>query len=195
VTEALRPCAGITRPPFAALTTAADLVRHRALVWALLVRQLKVRYRGSVLGSVDVLHPLLLMAVYRWSSLLHADRGTELCTVSCRRSAAGGSGSVLADEGPTHRRGSSVVTKSLFPTEVLPTVVYWQNMVKLPAQHSVVVVADGSTDRAEPLPWLSLVRDRPAMRFTLAWCGPRALNVHYRDVQHIVSNLLLLWFF
>ena len=48
-----------------------------------------------------------------------------------------------------------------------------------------------------PLPWLSLV---PVMvlqcGFTLGLVlALAALNVHYRDVQHIVSNLLLLWFF
>src|SRR5438874_1669589 len=44
---------------------ASDLVRHRSLVLALLVRQLQARYRGSILGFVwTFLNPLLLMAVY-----------------------------------------------------------------------------------------------------------------------------------
>ena len=42
----------VGRPPIALANTVQDLLRHRALVWALLVRQLKGRYRGSVLGFV-----------------------------------------------------------------------------------------------------------------------------------------------
>jgi homopolymeric O-antigen transport system permease protein len=49
----------------------------------------------------------------------------------------------------------------------------------------------------EPLAWLCLV---PVVclqcLFTIGLVlALAALNVHYRDVQHIVANLLLLWFF
>jgi len=42
-----------------------DLYRYRALIWTLVVKELKLRYRGSVLGFFwSFLNPLLLMAVY-----------------------------------------------------------------------------------------------------------------------------------
>ena len=43
----------------------ADLYRYRQLVWTLVVRELKVRYKRSVLGLLwTMLNPLLLMVVY-----------------------------------------------------------------------------------------------------------------------------------
>ena len=47
------------------LETTREIFRFRDLVTALVVRELKMRYRGSVLGFVwSFLNPLLLMAVY-----------------------------------------------------------------------------------------------------------------------------------
>ena len=42
-----------------------SIYRHRALVQALVARELKARYRSSLLGFLwSFLNPLLLMAVY-----------------------------------------------------------------------------------------------------------------------------------
>ena len=202
MTEALRAMPRrITRPPFAALTTAADLVRHRALVWALLVRQLKVRYRGSVLGFVwTFLNPLLLMAVYalvfRFYMRIAVPNYALFLLAGLlpwqwfASSLNEGTNAIVG--------GSSLVTKSLFPTEILPTVVVLANMVNFLLSIPLLVVAGWIYGIApSPLPWLSLV---PVIvlqcGFTLGLVlALAALNVHYRDVQHIVSNLLLLWFF
>ena len=47
------------------LKTFSELYRYRALVWALVVRHLSMRYRGSVLGFLwSFLNPLCLMLVY-----------------------------------------------------------------------------------------------------------------------------------
>jgi len=50
----------------AALKTLAldtrDLYRYRALIWTLVVKELKLRYRGSILGFFwSFLNPLLLI--------------------------------------------------------------------------------------------------------------------------------------
>lgn len=43
----------------------AELTRNRALVWALVGRELKGRYRGSLFGFLwTFLNPLMLLAVY-----------------------------------------------------------------------------------------------------------------------------------
>ena len=42
-----------------------DLYRFRALIWILVLRDLRARYRGSLLGFLwSFLNPLLLMMVY-----------------------------------------------------------------------------------------------------------------------------------
>jgi ABC-type polysaccharide/polyol phosphate export permease len=185
----------------ALVTTATDLVRHRALVTALLVRQLKLRYRGSVLGFVwTFLNPLLLMAVYALVFLFYMRIAVPnyalfllaglLPWTWFASSLSEGTNAILG--------GSSLVTKSLFPTEILPAVVVLSNMVNFLLSIPLLLLAGCLYGVSpSPLSWVFLV---PVIAlqfgFTLGIVlALAALNVHYRDVQHIVANLLLLWFF
>ena len=50
----------------------------RAILWLLIVRDLKVRYAGSVLGYMwTILDPLLMTAVYWFVYLRGVDRKTK----------------------------------------------------------------------------------------------------------------------
>jgi lipopolysaccharide transport system permease protein len=186
---------------FAALTMAADLVRHRSLVLALLVRELKARYRGSILGFIwTFLNPLLLMAVYALVFRFYMRIAVPnyalfllaglLPWMWFSSSLADGTNAIVG--------GSSLVTKSLFPTEILPAVVVLSNMVNFALSIPLLALAGWAYGVSfNPLAWLWLV---PVMVlqcvFTLGLVlSLAALNVHYRDVQHVVANLLLLWFF
>src|SRR6478735_1198442 len=41
------------------------LIKYRGLIWSLVVRELKARYRGSVLGFFwSFVNPLLLLSIY-----------------------------------------------------------------------------------------------------------------------------------
>lgn len=188
-------------PSFAALTMAANLVRHRSLVLALLERELKARYRGSILGFVwTFLNPLLLMAVYAlvfrfYMRIAVANYALFLLAgllpwMWFSSSLADGTNAIVG--------GSSLVTKSLFPTEILPVVVVLSNMVNFALSIPLLALAGWAYGVSfSPLAWLWLV---PVMVlqcvFTLGLVlSLAALNVHYRDVQHVVANLLLLWFF
>ncbi len=183
------------------VTTATDLVHHRALVTALLVRQLKLRYRGSVLGFVwTFLNPLLLMAVYALVFRFYMRIAVPnyalfllagLLPWTWFSSSLGeGTNAIVG--------GSGLVTKSLFPTEILPAVVVLSNMVNFLLSIPLLLVA-GWLYGVTPSP-LSFVFLVPVIAlqcgFTLGIVlALAALNVHYRDVQHIVANFLLLWFF
>jgi ABC-type polysaccharide/polyol phosphate export permease len=188
-------------PALAAFTMMADLLRHRSLVLALLVRELKVRYRGSILGFVwTFLNPLLLMAVYalvfRYYMRITVPNYALFLLAGLlpwtwfSSSLADGTNAIVG--------GSSLVTKSLFPTEILPTVVVLSNMVNFALSIPLLAVAGWVYGVSfDPLAWLWLV---PVIGlqcvFTLGLVlSLAALNVHYRDVQHVVANLLLLWFF
>jgi ABC-type polysaccharide/polyol phosphate export permease len=190
-----------TRSTVAAWVMVQDVLRHRSLVVALLVRQLKIRYRGSILGFVwTFLNPLLLMAVYalvfRYYMRLAVPNYALLLLSGLlpwtwfASSLGEGTSAIVG--------GSSLVTKSLFPSEILPTVVVLANMVNFLLSVPLLVIAGWlyGVD-FEPLDWLFLV---PVVAlqclFTLGFVlALSALNVHYRDVQHIVANLMLLWFF
>jgi lipopolysaccharide transport system permease protein len=183
------------------VTTATDLVHHRALVTALLVRQLKLRYRGSVLGFIwTFLNPLLLMAVYALVFRFYMRIAVPnyalfllagLLPWTWFSSSLGeGTNAIVG--------GSGLVTKSLFPTEILPAVVVLSNMVNFLLSIPLLLVA-GWLYGVTPSP-LSFVFLVPVITlqcgFTLGLVlALAALNVHYRDVQHIVANFLLLWFF
>ncbi len=179
----------------------ADLLQHRSLVVALLARQLKIRYRGSILGFVwTFLNPLLLMAVYalvfRFYMRLAVPNYALFLLAGLlpwtwfASSLTEGTNAIVG--------GSSLVTKSLFPSEILPTVVVLANMVNFLLSIPLLVLAGWFYGvEFHPLAWLCLV---PIVvlqcLFTLGLVlALAALNVHYRDVQHVVTNFLLLWFF
>lgn len=192
---------GAARPTVVAWAMLADVLRHRSLVVALLVRQLKIRYRGSILGFVwTFLNPLLLMAVYalvfRFYMRLAVPNYALFLLAGLlpwtwfASSLSEGTNAIVG--------GSSLVTKSLFPSEILPVVVVLANMVNFLLSIPLLVLAGWlyGVD-FNPLAWLCLV---PIVvlqcLFTLGLVlALAALNVHYRDVQHVVANILLLWFF
>lgn len=189
------------RTSFAAFTLIENLVRHRALVVALLVRQLKARYRGSILGFVwTFLNPLLLMAVYALVFRFYMRIAVPNYALFLLAGLLPWTwfSSSLAEGANTIVQGSSLVSKSLFPTEILPTVVVLANMVNFVLTIPLLVIAGWLYGvGVSPFAWLAVL---PVIAVECVFIlglvlGLAALNVHYRDVQHILTNLLLLWFF
>lgn len=183
------------------MSLARTLIRHRALISALLVRQLKARYRGSVLGFFwTFLNPLLLMSVYALVFRFYMRIPVEsyalfllsglLPWIWFSASLSEGAGAILG--------GGALVTKSLFPAEVLPCVVVLNHMVNFILSLPLLVAA-GWLYGVSPHPalWLCLpivllLQLALTLGLVLALAS---LNVHYRDIQHILANMLLLWFF
>ena len=178
-----------------------ELYQYRALLWSLTQRELKARYRGSVLGFLwTFLNPPLLMAVYalvfgviQRSNIPHY---TYFIFVGLLpwiwfTTSVGCGASTISD-----RR--DLLTKVRFPAQVLPATVVGDQPDQLPA----LAAADGGPGRAgrnlagparAGVPgWCCCVQ----LVFTLAVTFVvSALNVRFRDLQHIVANLLTLWFF
>jgi len=189
------------RPTIAAWAMAQDISRRHSLVAALLVRQLKARYRGSILGFVwTFLNPLLLMAVYALVFRFYMRLAVPNYALFLLAGLLPWTwfASSLAEGTDAIVGGSSLVTKSLFPSEILPTVVVLANMVNFLLSIPLLVLAGWLYGISfEPLIWICLL---PVVclqcLFTIGLVlALAALNVHYRDIQHIVANLLLLWFF
>jgi ABC-type polysaccharide/polyol phosphate export permease len=177
-----------------------ELFRHRALISMLVLRELRARYRGSVLGFLwSFLNPLLLMGVYalvfsvylrvpmeHYAVFLFTGILPWLWFSSSLSHAAG----VIVGSG-------ALVKRVLFPAEVLPLVSVFSNLVNLLLS----------------LPLLALVlllagrRPGPALLFLPLLLGLQlaltvglalplsALNVHLRDVEQILANGLVLLFF
>src|SRR6058998_1064124 len=113
----------------------AQLIRYRGLIQSLVARELKARYRGSVLGFLwSFVNPLLLLLVYWFvftTVMPNTMAGVQpyalfmFCGIlpwtSFSASLTEASGSLIA--------GGNLIKKVMFPAEVLPIVSVLANMV------------------------------------------------------------------
>lgn len=189
------------------LDTAVELARFRSLLATLTARELKARYRGSVLGYFwSLVNPLLLLAVYGFvfGYILNPRLGDVepyavfLVTglfpwIWFSGSLLEGSGSLVANAG--------LIRKAAFPAEVLPAVAVVSQLVHfllaLPIVAGALAVGRylghpvGGWG-ALVLPAVVLVQLPLVAGLAL---GLAALAAHFKDVRDILSNLLTLLFF
>ena len=186
------------------LANLAQLFRYRGLIQSLVVRELKARYRGSVLGFLwSFINPLLLLGVYWFIFTTILPNRTEglqpyalfmLCGILpwtwFAASLTEASNSLIA--------GGNLIKKVLFPAEVLPIVSVLANMIHFLLPLPLVVALLVLFQRAPELPgllWLPMVVlvqfvFTAGLALVLA-----ALTVHFRDIRDILTNVLMLWFF
>ena len=187
---------------------AVRIARFRGLLATLTVRELKARYRGSVLGFFwSLLNPLLLLAVYStvfgWILVPRLGAGVEpyalfLITglfpwIWFSSSLLEGSSSLLTNAG--------LIRKAVFPAELLPIVAVAANLVHLllalPVAGAALLagrllghpVAGWGT---LALPAVILVQLPLVAGLAL---GLAALTAHFKDMRDLLSNLLTLLFF
>lgn len=187
-------------PRFNPVARAAELVRRREIIGNLTGKELKVKYKSTVLGVAwSMLNPLLYLvvfyivfevllggaipdfAVFLLSGLL----GYTLFSTALQTATT----SVVDN--------ASLVTKVAFPREILPLSAIGAALVNFVYQFAVlvlfmVVIGYGFTG------WdLLLVPAALAvlLLFTTAVSmGTAAINVRYRDTRHLVELSLLAWF-
>ena len=185
------------------LSQVATLVRYRPLIQSLVGRELKARYRGSLLGFFwSFINPLLLLLTY---GLVF----TYMLPVAKSKSAepyflflfcgilpwTWFAASLLESSGVVIG-GGNLIKKVLFPAEVLPVVTVLANLVHfllgLPILLVFLAVTGHLTATALLLPLPLLVQLVLTLGLALALS---ALTVHFRDIQNILSHVLHLWFF
>jgi lipopolysaccharide transport system permease protein len=182
----------------------SNLFRYRGLIQSLVARELKARYRGSVLGFFwSFVNPLLLLLIYSFvftTVMPNETKGVQpfalfmFCGILpwtwFSSSLIEASGSLIA--------GGNLIKKVLFPAEVLPIVSVLANMVNfflgLPILILFLVIY-----RHQPNPW-NLIWFPVAVIIQLVFTTAlalmvSALAVHFRDIRDILSNILTLWFF
>src|SRR4026209_1811454 len=117
------------------LRNLAGLVRYRGLIQSLVARELKARYRGSVLGFFwSFINPLLLLLVYSFvfKNLLAARyEGIDHYEVFLfwRLLPWPWLSTSLLEPSGVLISGGNLIKKVLFPAEVLPIVTVLANMV------------------------------------------------------------------
>lgn len=183
----------------------SNLFRYRGLIQSLVARELKARYRGSVLGFLwSFINPLLLLSIYSFVFAIilpgtHSDAVEPYALfMFCgilpwtwfSTSLSESAGSLIA--------GGNLIKKVLFPAEILPLVSVLANMVHfflgLPILIGFLIYYRRPPDALDlvwfPVTVLIQLVFTAGLALILS-----ALSVHFRDIRDILSNILTLWFF
>ncbi len=179
------------------------LFRYRVLIQSLVSRELKARYRGSILGFFwSFINPLLLMLTYGlvFTYMLPGFRSVSVepyfLFLFCGILPWTWFSSSLLESAGVLIGGGALIKKVLFPAEVLPTVTVLANFVHfllgLPILLAFLIYEDrlGPTALLLPIPlFVQMVLTLGLALFI------SSLTVHFRDIQNLLSHLLNLWFF
>jgi lipopolysaccharide transport system permease protein len=183
----------------------ANLIRYRGLVQSLVARDLKARYRGSVLGFVwSFINPLLLLLIYSFVFSvvlpdLHSKKTEPYALfMFCGILPWTWFSASLTEAAGSLISGGNLIKKVLFPAEILPLVSVLANMVHFVLGLPILVAFLFYYQR--PPDALGLLWFPVAMLVQLVFTSAlalilSALAVHFRDIRDILSNLLTLWFF
>src|SRR6266513_3314750 len=184
-------------------TVYGDLVRYRELFGNLFRRDVQAKYRGSVLGLVWTLaNPVLLMAVYLFvfSVLWKTPFGSEghyplflLVGLSAwlffATSVQSASRSMLDN--------ANLIRKTRFPRQLLPLSVVATHLISFGVMLVVLLAVNFALlPRVRATEWLALALGGAVVAVP---CGLAlaiaSLNVLFRDIEFLVSALLLPLFF
>jgi len=184
-----------------------SLAKRRGLVAVLVERELKARYRGTLLGYLwSLVNPLLLIAVYTvvFTMVIPARIPSPVpyplflfagvlpwlfATGSLLDSAV-----VLADNGP-------LLKKVVCPPEVFPAVSVCSHLVHhlLALPVLVAVMLAFTVAGKTTFPWTIVLLPLPLALWVATAGGlalaVAALAVHFRDLKDLLHNLLNLLFF
>lgn len=182
----------------------ATLVRYRGLVRSLVARELKARYRGSVLGFFwSFVNPLLLLSIYSFvfsTILQNSDVKLQpyALFMFCGLLPWTWFSSSLNEASSALISGSNLIKKVLFPAEILPIVSVLANMVHF-ALGLLILAAFFVGLRYTP-DWADLIFFPLVVAIQLIFTtglvlALSALTVHFRDIRDLLANLLTFWFF
>jgi len=182
------------------------LARYRGLIQSLVARELKARYRGSVLGFFwSFINPLLLLLVYSFvfTFVMDSAKNDERIQPYALYMFCGilpwtWFASSLNEAAGVLISGGNLIKKVLFPAEILPIVTVLANMVHF--FFGLVILAGFLVWYQRPLNLSELAIFPLAVAIQLVLTLGfalllSALTVHFRDIRDILSNLLTFWFF
>lgn len=182
-------------------TRVRDIFRYRELLVNLVRKDLKVRYKSSVLGFLwSLLNPAMLLVVYWFVFSVLLGSGIPRFPIYLLSGLLvwnlfnvgliSATGSVVASSG--------IVNKVWFPREVLPLSAIGAALVHFFLQGIVMIFT--LLAFRHPVEWAYLPLLPIALAALLLFCAAlsillSAINVYLRDMQHLVELALLPWFF
>jgi lipopolysaccharide transport system permease protein len=187
------------------LTNLRQLFRYRALIRSLTARELKARYRGSLLGFFwSFINPLLLLLIYTFvfTVVLPGTHPSELepfaLFMFCGILPWAWFSASMLESSNSLIAGGNLIKKVLFPAEVLPITTVLANLAHfclgLPILAAFLLYYRAQVSPLELL-WLPVIVLVQLLLTTGLALAVSALTVHFRDVRDLLANLLTLWFF
>ena len=185
------------------MATYLDLYRYRELFGSLFRRDLRAKYKGSVLGLAwSLAHPLLLMLVYLlvfsvmlkiqaadyehyWLFLLAGLPVWVFFSTSLQAA----SRSLIEN--------ANLIRKVRFPRQLVPLSIVATQLVSFGVMLAIVIALSlVYVPEARDTVWLAIPLAALAVCLvTGVSLAVASLNALYRDVEHLVAALLLPWFF
>jgi ABC-type polysaccharide/polyol phosphate export permease len=186
------------------MTVYADLFRYRELFGSLFRRDMRAKYKGSVLGLAwSLAHPVVLMLVYLlvFSVMLKLQTASSTphywlfllaglpVWVFFATSLQAASRSLLEN--------ANLIRKVRFPRQLVPLSIVATQLVGFAVMLAIVVgLSLVFVPEARGTVWLALPLAALAVCFVAGLAlAVASLNAVYRDVEHLVAALLLPWFF
>jgi len=177
------------------------LWQRREMVWNLVLRELKSRYKNSVLGFLwSLLTPLFMAMIYVFFLRLLA-RGVALESIVIGVFAWQFSAQAVQEGLVSITSNANLVKKVFFPRFILPTATTLGNLVNYLFSLSVqfVLVAILLGVHGETMRWTALLLPIVVLYHTMFLLSIAyflsAANVYFRDAQHLVGVLISAWFF
>ena len=175
------------------------LVAHREILLNMIRKELKVKYTASVLGAIwSLLNPVVFLAVFGFVVRVTQGRFPDYPVYLLSGLLAWNLFSVSLTTGARSViDNSNLVKKVAFPHEVLPLSAIGVALVDFALQTAVFVLFIIVSGHGFGWPQVALypLAFAALLVFTLAttlWLS--ALNVRYRDIQHLLTLALLVWF-
>jgi ABC-type polysaccharide/polyol phosphate export permease len=179
-----------------------DLLRYRELFSNLFQRELRVKYKGSVLGIVwSLANPLVLMGIYVlvFSTLWHVTSGIDHYPLYLLTGLAvwvffAGS---LQTASRSMLDSAELIKKVRFPRQLVAFSVVATQLVTFAVMFCVLFVVNlALLPRTREEIWLALPIAAALVALVAGVSlAVASLNVVFRDVEHLVSAVLLPWFF
>ena len=181
------------------------LIRHRGLIKSLVVRDLKSRYVGSAMGVFwSVIHPLVLLASYTFvfSIVMKHRLGPQAGTTSFAiylfcgilpwlvfQETVTRSSNILVDH-------SNLITKTLFPAEILPVSVLIANLINHFIGLGIFLIL--SVFYLQRISWLIVLIPIYLFALSLFALGlswfVASVQVFLRDTAQVLTVVLTFWF-
>jgi lipopolysaccharide transport system permease protein len=184
-----------------------ETYRYRVLIQNLVSRELKARYRGTVLGFLwSFLNPLLLMIVYTAvfgliirprDPLFESKPLVYALYLFCGVLPWHWFASSTLESANVLMINGNLIKKILFPAEILPVVTVTANMVHFLFGLPILLVfifilGHKLTPFVLLLPLVIMAQYVFSLALSML---VSSLTVHFRDIKDILANLLTFWFF